>query len=70
MSQDRRYRLICVAPEIPSRGSYDDLDEAIVNSDAHFEVYDTHTDRYVGAYCQEDYDEAAARWRRKQERRS
>jgi hypothetical protein len=66
---ERRYRLICVAPEVQDRGSYDDLDEAIVNSDAHFEVYDTQAPEgespWVGAYCQEDYDAAVARWRAK-----
>lgn len=57
-----RYRLVCVAPDVPGRGSYDDLDEAIVNSDAHYEVYDSETGRYLGPTCREEYDEAYERW--------
>lgn len=58
-----RYRLICVAPGVPDRGSFDSLDEAIVNSDAHFEVYDSHTDQWVSPVCQEEVDAAAVRLR-------
>lgn len=61
-----RYRLVCVAPEVPDGWSYDDIDEAIMMSDAHFEVYDTQAPEgdspWVGAYCREDYDAAKARW--------
>lgn len=51
--------------DLPDRGSYDDLDEAIANSDAHYEVYDTETRQWCGAYTREEYDEAVARHRRK-----
>ena len=64
-----RYRLICVAPEVPDNGTYDDLDEAIVYSDANFEVYDTEAPEgespWVGAYCTEDYEAAYQRWKEK-----
>lgn len=61
----KRYRLVCVAPEWPDKGSYDDLDEAIYYSDQNFEVYDTQAPEgespWVGAYCLGDYEPAIAR---------
>jgi hypothetical protein len=65
MSQPR-YRLICVAPEVPDMGSTDDLDEAIVcvGSDyygSHFEIYDTETGRYETPQCAEEVDAAKTR---------
>lgn len=63
--EQRRYEVVCVAPDVPSRGRYDDLDEAIANTDAHFEVYDREMRTYVGPTCREEYDEAIERLRRK-----
>jgi hypothetical protein len=53
-----RYRLICVA-DLPDKGATDDLDEAVVASDAHYEVYDTVRGAYVGVSL-EDYEESIA----------
>jgi predicted kinase len=63
----KRYRLICVAPDVPDRGSYDDLDEAMANSDANFEVYDSQTREWLGPTCKQEYDEAVARFKAKAE---
>lgn len=61
----KRYRLVCVAPEMPDNGSYDDLDEAIYHSDGNYEVYDTQAPKgespWVGAYSMEDWQDAADR---------
>lgn len=56
----KRYRLICVAPEVPDLGSYDSLDQAIANSTPNYEVYDTVWKRYVEV-GPEDFKEARAR---------
>jgi nitrite reductase/ring-hydroxylating ferredoxin subunit len=54
-----RYRVICVAPEVPGRGSFDLLEEARVNCDAHFEAYDMVTGEYVSPTCIEEFEAAA-----------
>lgn len=58
----KRYTLICVAPGIPSAGSYDDPDEAIVACDAYHDAYDRETDTFITATCREEYEAAVQRW--------
>lgn len=65
----KRYRLICVA-DFPDLGSYDDLDEAIVNSTAHYDVWDSETGEWLSPTCQEEMDGARERLRRKRETES
>jgi|ERR1039458_3350373 hypothetical protein len=49
----KRYRLICVAPEVPDAGSYDDLDEAIVaaGSSPNWEIFDEEDNQWVPMPC-------------------
>lgn len=65
----KRYRLVCVAPNFPSGGEYDDPDEAILAADAYHDVYDSVTDTYISPTCAEDVDHARLRLDAKRARR-
>lgn len=62
---EKRYRIVCVAPEVQGRGSFDDLDEALLHTDANFEVYDRETKRYHGLESAEHEAEVRKRVREK-----
>lgn len=64
----KRYQLVCVAPEVPGLGSFDDPDQAIVNCPANFDVWDSKLDVYLSPTCWDDVDFAAQRLRRKSTR--
>lgn len=61
----RRYQLICVAPVYTSAGSYDDPDQAILAADAYHDVWDSETNTFITATCEEERNEALRRWQAK-----
>lgn len=55
------YKLICIAPTVPSGASYNDPDEAIVAADAYHNVWDSATATWIDATCTEELEEARHR---------